>query len=75
LIVESPCRLLQTKKEVIVRNRIFAIGKKLNQQAKESIAKNLFIEPMLGKQLDIVDDAQRKRNLSKSISQTGKRAD
>ena len=47
--------------EVIVKNRIFAIGKKLNQQAKESIAKNLFIEPMLGKQLDIVDDAQRKR--------------
>ncbi|SCN47090.1 Replication protein A [methanotrophic endosymbiont of Bathymodiolus azoricus (Menez Gwen)] len=47
--------------EVIVRNRIFAIGKKLNQQAKESIAKNLFIEPMLGKRLDIVDDAQRKR--------------
>ena len=34
--------------EVIVRDRIFAIGKKLNQQAKESIAKNLFIEPMLG---------------------------
>ena len=47
--------------EVIVRNRIFAIGKKLNQQAKESIAKNLVIEPMLRKRLDIVDNAQRKR--------------
>ncbi len=36
--------------------RIHAIGKHLSQQAREAIAENLTLEPILGKRLDVMDD-------------------
>lgn len=36
--------------------RIHAIGKHLNQQARESIAANLTLEPIMGKRLDVMID-------------------
>lgn len=47
--------------EIILKNRLYEIGEKLSVEAKQSIAKSLFIEPMLGKRLNIIDDEQRKR--------------
>lgn len=47
--------------EIILQRRLHAIGGRLNKEARESIAKNLFIEPMVGKRLNIIDDEQRKR--------------
>jgi RecA-family ATPase len=46
---------------VIVKNRLYAIGQKLNQKSRESIAQGLLIESMIGKRLNIADDEQRKR--------------
>lgn len=36
--------------------RIHAIGKHLNRQAREAIAENLTIEPIMGKRLNVMDD-------------------
>jgi hypothetical protein len=36
--------------------RIHAIGGHLNEQARESIAKNLVVEPIMGKRLDVMDN-------------------
>lgn len=36
--------------------RIHAIGKHLSQQAREAIAENLTLEPIMGKRLDVMDD-------------------
>jgi RecA-family ATPase len=36
--------------------RIHAIGKHLNQQAREAIAENLTLEPIMGKRLDVMND-------------------
>lgn len=40
----------------VLECRIHAIGKHLNQQAREAIAENLILEPILGKRLDVMDD-------------------
>jgi len=47
--------------EVIVKRRLHAIGGHLEMDAKRSIANNLKIEPMVGKMLNITNDAQRER--------------
>ncbi|EAR5731518.1 AAA family ATPase [Salmonella enterica] len=36
--------------------RIHAIGQHLNQQAREAIAENLTLEPIMGKRLNVMDD-------------------
>jgi RecA-family ATPase len=41
--------------------RIHAIGQHLNQSAREAIAENLTLEPIMGKRLNIMDDAHLRR--------------
>ena len=45
--------------EVALVRRIHAIGQHLNQQARETIAENLTIKPVMGKLMNVLDDAQR----------------
>lgn len=42
--------------EVALVRRIHAIGQHLNQQAREAIAKNLVLESIMGKRLNVMDD-------------------
>ena len=42
--------------EVALVRRIHAIGQHLNQQAREAIAKNLILESIMGKRLNVMDD-------------------
>ncbi|HCI2922790.1 helicase RepA family protein [Pseudomonas aeruginosa] len=42
--------------EVALVRRIHAIGLHLNQQAREAIAQNLTLEPIMGKRLNVMDD-------------------
>ncbi|HID8125531.1 TPA: helicase RepA family protein, partial [Pseudomonas aeruginosa] len=42
--------------EVVLVGRIHAIGQHLNQQAREAIAENLIIEPIMGKGLNVMDE-------------------
>ena len=41
--------------------RIHSIGQHLKQPAREAIAKNLFLEPIMGKRMNIMDDAHLRR--------------
>lgn len=41
--------------------RIHAIGRHLNPQAREAIAENLTLEPIMGKRLNIMDEAHLRR--------------
>lgn len=41
--------------------RVHAIGKHLNQSARESIAMNLILEPIMGKRLNIMDETHLQR--------------
>ncbi|UDI81783.1 replication protein A [Xanthomonas citri pv. mangiferaeindicae] len=45
--------------EVALVRRIHAIGQHLNQQARENIAENLTIKPVMGTLMNVLDDAQR----------------
>ncbi|HCT3749799.1 TPA: AAA family ATPase [Klebsiella aerogenes] len=45
--------------EVALVRRIHAIGQHLNQQARENIAENLTIKPVMGTFMNVLDDAQR----------------
>ncbi|PPT97448.1 replication protein A [Xanthomonas arboricola pv. arracaciae] len=45
--------------EVALVRRIHAIGQHLNQQARENIAENLIIKPVMGTLMNVLDDAQR----------------
>ncbi|WP_444978897.1 hypothetical protein, partial [Aeromonas caviae] len=38
--------------------RVHAIGQHLNQSAREAIAENLTLEPIMGKRLNVMDAAQ-----------------
>lgn len=42
--------------EVALVRRIHAIGQHLNQQAREAIAENLIIQPIMGKRMNVMDD-------------------
>lgn len=42
--------------EAALVRRIHAIGRHLNQQARDSIARNLTLEPIMGKRLNVMDD-------------------
>ncbi|HBO1087837.1 helicase RepA family protein [Pseudomonas aeruginosa] len=42
--------------EVVLVGRIHAIGQHLNQHAREAIAENLIIEPIMGKGLNVMDE-------------------
>lgn len=42
--------------EAALIRRVHAIGKHLNQQAREAIAENLTLEPVMGKRLNVMDD-------------------
>ncbi|EPF4195726.1 TPA: AAA family ATPase [Klebsiella pneumoniae] len=42
--------------EVALERRIHAIGQHLNQQAREAIAENLTLEPIMGKRLNVMDE-------------------
>ncbi|PPU75233.1 helicase RepA family protein [Xanthomonas cucurbitae] len=42
--------------EVALERRIHAIGQHLNQQAREAIAQNLTLEPIMGKRLNVMDE-------------------
>lgn len=45
--------------EVALVCRVHAIGQHLNQQAREAIADNLTIKPIMGKLMNVMDDQQR----------------
>ncbi|HCR2155303.1 TPA: AAA family ATPase [Enterobacter asburiae] len=45
--------------EVALVRRIHAIGQHLSQQARENIAENLTIKPVMGTLMNVLDDAQR----------------
>ncbi|ELQ6215640.1 helicase RepA family protein [Cronobacter dublinensis] len=45
--------------EVALVRRVHAIGQHLNQQARENIAENLTIKPVMGTLMNVLDDAQR----------------
>ena len=45
--------------EVALVCRVHAIGQHLNQQAREAIAENLTIKPIMGKLMNVMDDQQR----------------
>lgn len=45
--------------EVALVRRIHAIGQHLNQHAREGIAENLIIKPIMGKLMNVMDDKQR----------------
>lgn len=47
--------------ESVVKQRLHAIGAHLNQEARESIAENVDIEPVLGSRLDLMRDDHRER--------------
>lgn len=36
--------------------RVHAIGQHLNQSAREAIAENLTLEPIMGKRMNVMDD-------------------
>ncbi|HGP0242042.1 TPA: helicase RepA family protein [Pseudomonas aeruginosa] len=42
--------------EVALVRRVHAIGQHLNQQAREAIAENLTIQPIMGKRMNVMDD-------------------
>ncbi|MDO9332584.1 MAG: helicase RepA family protein [Pseudomonas sp.] len=42
--------------EIALVGRIHAIGQHLNQQARQAIAENLALEPIMGKRLNVMDD-------------------
>lgn len=42
-------------------HRVHAIGKHLNQSAREAIAENLILEPIMGKRLDVMNEAHLRR--------------
>jgi len=46
--------------------RVHAIGQHLDQSAREAIAENLTIEPIMGKRLDIMDEAHLRRVIAYS---------
>jgi RecA-family ATPase len=46
--------------EVLIR-RIHAIGKHLSPSAREDIAENLILEPIMGKRLNVMDEAHLRR--------------
>ena len=41
--------------------RVHAIGQHLNQSAREAIAENLTLEPIMGKRLNVMDEAHLRR--------------
>ncbi|BDN94846.1 hypothetical protein KAM497c_43900 (plasmid) [Aeromonas caviae] len=41
--------------------RVHAIGQHLNQSAREAIAENLMLEPIMGKRLNVMDEAHLRR--------------
>jgi hypothetical protein len=41
--------------------RVHAIGQHLNQSAREAIAENLILEPIMGKRLNVMDEAHLRR--------------
>lgn len=47
--------------ESVLIRRVHAIGMHLNQSAREAIAENLFIEPIMGKRLNIMNEAHLRR--------------
>lgn len=47
--------------EPILVRRVHAIGQHIGQEAREVIAENLTLEPIMGKRLDIMDEAHLRR--------------
>jgi RecA-family ATPase len=47
--------------------RVHAIGKHLNQSAREAIAENLTLEPIMGRRLNIMDEAHLRRVIDYSV--------
>jgi RecA-family ATPase len=47
--------------EAILIHRIHALGQYINQPAKEDIAENLTIEPIMGKRLNVMDETHLRR--------------
>ncbi|MBD3816242.1 MAG: AAA family ATPase [Halothiobacillus sp.] len=52
--------------EPVLIHRVHAIGQYLDQPAREAIAKNLILRPVMGKRLNIMDDAQLQRFIDDS---------
>ena len=63
-LAPSPGRVIYLAGEdpqpALVR-RVHAIGKHLNQSAREAIAQNLILEPIMGKRLNVMDTAHLRR--------------